>query len=61
MSTNLTSVSTFGWWTETPGSDLTAISTFGWWVDGEIVVVDYPEIYCFVLNVHAEHAFEVCR
>lgn len=59
--TNLTAVSTFGWYTESSGSDLTAISTFGWWLGDEIVVVDYPDIYCVTLNIHSTHAFEVCR
>lgn len=58
--TELTAVSTLGWFTEAGGSDLTAISTFGWWL-GEVVVIEYPDIYCVILNVHPLHIFEVCR
>lgn len=58
--TEPTTVSTFGWFTEAGGSDLTAISTFEWWL-GEVVTIEGPDIYCFTLNIHSTHAFEVCR
>lgn len=50
MSTNLTSVSTYGWWTGATGGqdvqdELTPISTYGWWV--MITTLGRPDIIEF--------------
>lgn len=52
--TNLTSVSTFGWFTEDQDS-LLPVATFGWFLD---VVVD-PDIFLITLNVSLEAAYLV--
>lgn len=58
--TNLTAVSTFGWYTESPSFDLTAISTFGWWL-GEIVIIKRRDLHCITLCTHKTHIIELCR
>ena len=44
--TNLTSVSTFGWFTGNSGQGLTSVSTFGWYLDDFVVVTPIdPDIF----------------
>jgi hypothetical protein len=51
---NLTSISTYGWWTgeqegQSVDDKLTPISTYGWWVT--IVTLGQPEIVYFDVYV----------
>ena len=48
MTTELTAVSTFGWYLQTPTTDeLTPVSTFGWYLG--IVVLGDPDLITFAL------------
>ena len=53
LDTDLTSISTFGWFQEkTIEEDLTPISTFGWWFDIADDIVARPDIIRFILNIN---------
>jgi hypothetical protein len=61
IDTDLTSISTFGWFQEKSIiEDLTPISTFGWWFDlGDIV--ENPDIINFILFVNKTIEFNFER
>jgi len=51
MDTDLTSISTFGWFQEKSiVEDLTPVSTFGWWFD-LADIIDNPDIISFILCI----------
>lgn len=60
IDTNLTSISTYGWWTgEGPGEavldTLEPVSTYGWWTT--VVVIGEPDIVEFLLCVNRTKRF----
>jgi hypothetical protein len=53
VDTNLTSISTYGWFTGEEAGEvvldtLTPISTFGWWLD--IIILGQPDVIDFILD-----------
>lgn len=63
LDTDLTSISTFGWFQETDIVEcLTPISTFGWWFDVDEVPDEIEdEIYDLILQINRILHLELAR
>ena len=60
MSSDLTAVSTYGWYSSSGSADsLTAISTFGWYGFEELIA--NPDIIQFMLHVNRMVEIELYR